>query len=156
MNGDLGKEDALRILENKKTHYQIEKVQISRILPELEFLLNKIKKFDGSLESDILYLDKGHFFSSDAPKVKWVDNTKLCKELIDLMKQLINSRIFNIESERKEIINKFIISKLEKITNETPTYQYEIIDKLTEIRGLLSEIEGYFSSIISCYDVLLK
>ena len=150
------------ILSKKRRDIQVEKIQISRILPELYFLLKKItncKKKIIDFNSDLgstgsIDLRTGKFYPDklgDYHLKKWHSLANYTKEANELLRKIVSSRIFNIEKERKVIINEFVIEKIEEILSQKPRNKYDASEKASKLQELLDEVYDYFAELIKNY-----
>jgi len=142
------------VLDDKKTHFQIEAVQISRILPELALLLSKIE----STYDEVTKIHNRHANYLSHTVDTWaLEKVKTpVEETTRLFKKIVGSRVFTIEKERKEIINEFFIQKLENYLEYNDTSGLGFDDWTEKILKVLQESKSHISTIIENYRRILQ
>ena len=166
------------ILAKKKIDFQIEKEQIARILPEIKVLLKKVetsksqvkdyiknkvdfhpspiqkqtKKIGGA--KYIIYVQKTQDMIEKAPKY-WSQLVENLNKTNDYMRYLISKRIFNIQHERKEIIEKTFILEIDDLVRKMPRTDEEAFKRLEKLETVLDEIKVFFKSFIENYTYVL-
>lgn len=157
--------DPIDILNKKRIDWEIEKSQILRILPELILLLKKLENCKYSIESlkssnSLMFYPIGESVYSETLRERlierWSNFVYYISGTNDFIQKLLPTRIFNIQRERKEIIRKNIVEKINLLLKDIPENRHEVLMKLQNLDIVLDEAKTYFSSIIKTYQQVLE
>ena len=173
----MGNPEIRDVLEKKQIDFQIEKAQIVRILPELDVLIKKVETSKSQVRNylinklifhpedvtedhetgDIFSVhqrrnDKGLEYASK----NWSELVETVSKTNEYIRYLISQRIFNIQHERKEIIDRTFVSEIDSLLKKMPKKRYEAFKVIQKLERVLSEVEIFFESFIKNYTYLLR